>query len=247
MEKIKFFGLSLLLLALLNSELLRAQGDSYIIVHVVNPEGVEIASIKGLSSIYHNEVDIYIDDQCCCSGIRREEDCNWQWYIPPGEHIIKVKFNGKTLEESVNITPEETKRLVFVFPREEIDIKSMLYSSCTDSFSDSFQWTCVFFGTTLRTAWDHFDPSVDHISVHFGGTPGRQHTSTIEGNANFYFSPYEATSQVYLSTSVEGTGDYKSVQSIWITGSYEWTEETHVPASAEYSYWYLQNEGYGHN
>ena len=114
-------GLMVLLLSFPNAQ---AQGEtSYIIVHALNPEGVEIASIEGMDP---HCVEIYDGDALIGYGAYNEETFNKPIEISPGPHTIKAKFNGMTKEQTIILNPDETKVLVFTFEREEFDLLGYL-------------------------------------------------------------------------------------------------------------------------
>lgn len=95
----------------------QAQSDtSYIIVHALNPEGVEIASIEGMEPYC---VRIYDGDRFIGYGSYNEETHNKPIEISPGTHIIKVYFNGMTKEQNVTLNHGETETFTFTFDRTE--------------------------------------------------------------------------------------------------------------------------------
>lgn len=89
---------------------MRAQA-AYIIVHAHNPEGVEIASIQGMGPHWEYSVGIYDGEWSIGHGASSAENHNKPIWISSGTHIIKVKFNGMTKEQTVTLTPNETKIL----------------------------------------------------------------------------------------------------------------------------------------
>ena len=88
--------------------------NSYIIVHAHNPEGVEIGSIQSMGQ---NSVQIFDGDTYLGSGCYDAQSHNNPFTISPGAHTIKVKFNGMTLEENMDLLSDRTKVLIFTFPR----------------------------------------------------------------------------------------------------------------------------------
>jgi hypothetical protein len=64
---------------------------SYIIVHALNPEGIDIASIQGMGQY---SVEIYDSDNLIGYGAYNAESHNRPIPIPAGTHTIKVEFNG---------------------------------------------------------------------------------------------------------------------------------------------------------
>ena len=74
-----FFWMLPLLVVLPNYRVLRAQENSYIIIHALNPEGVEIASIEGMGP---GCVAIFDGDTCIGYGIHNEDQCNRPITVP---------------------------------------------------------------------------------------------------------------------------------------------------------------------
>lgn len=91
-------------------------GMAYIIVHALNPEGIEIASIDGMSQY---SVEIYDGDTFIGYGAYNAETHNRPIQILTGTHTIKAKFNGITLEKTVNLNFGETEVVTFTFERVE--------------------------------------------------------------------------------------------------------------------------------
>ena len=94
-------------------------GTSYIIVHAVNPEGIEIASIEGMNRY---SVRIYDEDTLIGYGAHDSETHNQPLAISPGSHRIKAVFNGMTLERDIDIQEGELGVIEFVFDREELNV-----------------------------------------------------------------------------------------------------------------------------
>jgi len=117
---------------------------SYIIVHALNPEGVEIASIEGMD---YYDIEIYDGDTLIGYGSSSAENHNIPIEISSGTHIIKAKFNGMTKEQSVTLNPSETKVLTFTFNRTVFDLINAIESVST-TMNDSFEPTPG--GTTFR-------------------------------------------------------------------------------------------------
>jgi RHS repeat-associated protein len=108
----------------------RAAQSSYIIVHCHNPEGKEINSIEGL---WGNEVEIYDGDAFIGFGAHNSFTHCQPIPIAPGNHAIKVKFNGMTLEQNITLESNTTRVLTFVFERRDWDFISILDSIGTVS------------------------------------------------------------------------------------------------------------------
>ena len=114
------------------------EGASYIIVHVLNPEAIEIASIDGMSPY---RVEIYDGDALIGYSAHNNETYNKPIAISPGTHTIKVEFNGMTFEQNVNLELGETKVITFTFERTEFYLADYIDSiggSYTVSISREF-------------------------------------------------------------------------------------------------------------
>lgn len=133
-ELVKIFTLSALGALLLFSSFVHAQSQtSYIIVHALNPESIEIGSIVSTfpEGCERNSVDIYCDNTLIGYGaedLTSNEDKTNNYYNKPfpvssGWHEIKVKFNGVVLTQTADLNAGETKVLVFEFERTEYDLK----------------------------------------------------------------------------------------------------------------------------
>ena len=103
------------------------QAASYIVVHVHNPEGVEINSIW-----YGGGPDfavIYDGESVIATGPEDAYTHHQPIPISPGRHVIRAKFNGMTLEQGITLAEGETRTLIFTFKRTEIDVPSLLSGS----------------------------------------------------------------------------------------------------------------------
>lgn len=159
-----------LLVFLLSFSVIQAEAQtSYIIVHAHNPEGVEIASIQGMSQ---NSVKIYDGDALIGYGAYNAETHNKPIAISPGGHTIKAKFNGMTLEQNININAGQTQVLTFTFERTHwdgtiygISLIRNYYSEISGSFDGYYPDTWVeditidetrqFAKTSVRFACSH--------------------------------------------------------------------------------------------
>jgi len=107
----------LLMSLILMSGLAAAQAqESYIIVHALNPEGVEINSIIG------QYVEIFDGEDFIGYTPCNSETHNVPIPIAPGTHTIKAKFNGMELSQNINLQEGETKVITFAFERTEFDL-----------------------------------------------------------------------------------------------------------------------------
>lgn len=133
---------------------------SYVIVHALNPEGIEIASIKGIS---HQSVEIYDGDTLIGYGAYNEETHNKSIPILTGTHIIKTKFNGITKEQKINLNPDETKTVIFTFERTEFDLWDKIPKSYQTTVDISGSWV----GRTPLTEDVAQDNLGWYLRVHF--------------------------------------------------------------------------------
>ncbi len=105
-------------------------GSANIIVHCHNPEEKEIASIQGMGQ---NSVEIYDGDTLIGYGAYNIATHNQPILISTGNHTIKVKFNGITMEQNININNGETQALTFTFNRISRDYGEIYDYSKTES------------------------------------------------------------------------------------------------------------------
>jgi hypothetical protein len=123
---VKTLSLIVLTAFLLSFSVAQAQPEtSYIIVHALNPEGIEIASIEGMDP---NCVEIYDGDTLIGYGAHNAETYNRPIAVSPGVHTIKVKFNRMTLSQDINLRQNETKILTFTIERVEWRFREYLDS-----------------------------------------------------------------------------------------------------------------------
>jgi hypothetical protein len=98
-----------------------SEDASYIIVHALNLEGIEIASIEGMAP---HCVGVYDGDTLIGHSAHNEETCNQPIAISHGAHTIKVVFNGIELNQNINIQEGETIVITFTFSRTIYDLIS---------------------------------------------------------------------------------------------------------------------------
>jgi hypothetical protein len=117
--------------------------DSYITIHALNPEGIELGSIQTSGDVQTwlsgEPALIFIDTEGVFSSPTHEiedfydEFYNWfshNWPIPisAGTHTITAYFNGIEKEQVVNIEPGETRAITFTFERTEFDLLEWINS-----------------------------------------------------------------------------------------------------------------------
>jgi PKD repeat protein len=98
--------------------------DAEIVVHAVNPEGIEIASIKGMNP---NCVGIFADDLLIGYSPSDTSSYNKPLAIEAGQHTIKALFNGIELTQEIVLEKGEKKNVVFIFPRTQFDVRPYIY------------------------------------------------------------------------------------------------------------------------
>jgi hypothetical protein len=111
--------------------------DSYIIVHALNPEGVEIVSIKGMDS---QSVEVYDGPILIGYGAYNEETSNKLVAISAGEHTIEVRFNGMVLQQEIEVNAGETEVSVFTFERTTFDVWAKIPESQETTVAISGSW-----------------------------------------------------------------------------------------------------------
>ncbi|TBR20148.1 PKD domain-containing protein, partial [bacterium] len=121
--------------------------NSCIIVHALNPQGVEIASIEGVGP---DSVKIYDGESLIGYGAYNNETHNKPIAIPEGTHVIKAVFEGAELTQDIILQQGETKVIVFTFDyQKRLDAignynLSYFESSvriCTDQWWSNWEWT----------------------------------------------------------------------------------------------------------
>jgi hypothetical protein len=93
--------------------------NSFIVVNGNNPEGKEINDIPGVG----NAVEIFSDNVSI--GFTGSNVIS----INSGYHLIKVEFNGMSLEQAIDIKAGETRYLIFTFTRILYDLWSKIPES----------------------------------------------------------------------------------------------------------------------
>jgi len=123
------------------------EGVSYIVVYALNPEGIEIASIEGMTP---HCVEIYDGNTLIGYGAHDNETYNKPIAISPGAHTIKVTFSGITLQQNINVQEEKTRNITFTFDRTKIDTPSLLHrtiSVAPAQEAPEVEWTKTFGGS----------------------------------------------------------------------------------------------------
>ena len=220
----------------LNDHVAKNTGGSHIIVHALNPEGVEIASIEGM---HPNCVEIYDGDKLIGYGAHDNETYNKPIAISPGNHTIRVIFNGMTLERNIDIQPGEVKELTFIFKRVELDITW----SIDESIEGSVSWPLIedappqpvekrsgslfiaeFFAYVPNWLTPSYEPWI---------------SAQVEGRASFHLDNTYCSGSSSISGSASGAYcDLYAYVGVFLRR--EGVYPIDIPAREDFTYWYSQ-------
>jgi PKD repeat protein len=207
--------------------------EAYIIVHALNPEGMEIGSLAGPTS-----VEIFDGEHRIGYGAYSEETFNQPITVSPGLHTITVEFNGAGLSTDIEVESGETRALVFVFDREEIDAPALM----TDSRSDAWQRT---WAGVCPTTWGFNMAAPDEqnpvLRAWYGCYKYRDTTATLEGDGHFRFSPTEAVSEISVLATIQVDHPEEPGGVSRVEGNYNWNNPVSIPPSPVYHEWFVQN------
>jgi hypothetical protein len=206
---------------------------SYIIVHALNPEGIEIASIEGMDPY---SVQIYDGDTLIGYSAHDNETYNKPIEISPGAHTIKVKFNGMELSQNIDLQKGEVKVLTFTFERTEFDISRWIDSLNIEA-ERSFKGPSVSYKLITLIL------NSSYLAVGIGKTPG-------EGRAYVHVSGNEALQEATAWGSgfaVVGEGGgvaiVRSVDNFTVRLDPAYVSFP-LPTEDGFNYWYSQSYKY---
>lgn len=225
------------------------EGVSYIIVHALNPEGIEIASIKQVPwEPPTAPVDIYDETTLIGHGAHDNDTYNKPIAISPGAHTIRVEFNGMTLEQSVNIQEEETEVLTFTFDRTEYPIGSWINGLGVDG--EVAVSTSAFLNASETCSVQKYQVHPDlRLSVSFNAgietETGKYSNVSYDGVAKVSLGSHSYYESWRSDFSCSGNTNV----SVHRVGLYEGTLDP-VPCSfasphSEFENWYVQNIQHG--
>jgi pimeloyl-ACP methyl ester carboxylesterase len=239
-QSLKPCSLIALIAFLLSFSVAQAQsGTSYIIVHALNPEGIEIASIEGMDS---HCVEIYDGDILIGYGAHDNETYNKPIAISSGAHTIKVKFNGMELSQDINLQEGETRILTFTFERTEIE--GILSQSMSDSAREvekhegpTSVWGAVSVGKTTPNRFYAIMP----ISYSVGEGGGLR---TLESSATWTLSPTSFNVDIYGSGLLEGdiSGGFSAIE---LSAAPAARFPVSIPADSNFDRWFAQSINVG--
>lgn len=163
---------------------------AYIIVHALNPERIEIASIEGMNP---DCIEIYDGDTLIGYGAHNNETYNKPIAISPGTHNIRVKFNGIELTQNVNLQEGKTNIVTFVFSSTSFDLNSYIYNCELHSFI-SGSWS----GKTDRIDDTERHPYINWwTNTHFEEPADCGRYGSYTGEATLQFSLSETSYDWY--------------------------------------------------
>ena len=221
------------LLVLLSSEIAGAQGlgTSYIIVHALNPEGVEIGSIEGMGLHFW---PVYDGDSQIGYIAHNEETHNQPISISSGVHTIKVEFNGMILEQNVTLEPGETKQLVFIFNRVEINNNVLSFSLSDTAYGEKTMDGL----TNIRADWTgtNFDDSFLGPSGKVASY-GRYCTYYLNASGTVTSTPTSFVADISMELSADDSNSY-----VLQLLSCNLAVKKHLAdATTNFDFWYSQN------
>jgi len=212
--------------------------SAYIVVHAHNPEGVEIASIQGMDPYC---VQIYDGDSPIGYGAYNAETHGKPIKILAGAHTIKVKFNGITLEQNVNLNPNETQSLIFTFERTSVNILSYFdfnesNSITQETYVSGYGWVYassdspVYIGSITRpNTWVYTAILRQEIQATETITPS--FLTVVASATSSLISEYEGIG-IDLLRLRAGTAVYKTI-SIPSQNFNEWWIQNHITTVSE--------------
>src|SRR3989338_1565264 len=236
---IKALALSTLssFLFFLSSYFVHAQAqDAYIIVHALNPEGIEIASIDGVS---RNSVEIYDGNSFLGYSAYDQWTHNQPIAIIPCAHTIRAVFNGITLEKNIYLQPAETKEAVFIFRRAVFDLPAYIYECNLSSFIQG-SWS----GITLRIEDDkRFSYNQWGTNVHFEDPYSGSGSYSAAARLQFSLSgiDYNWYNYAYYDIYINPVADRPPETPYWAASTFTDSGNYLVPSrNIDFVDWYVQ-------
>jgi parallel beta-helix repeat protein len=179
----------------------KAEPQTYVIVHALNPERIEIASIEGMNP---DCVEIYDGDTLIGYSAYNNETYNKPLAISPGTHNIGVKFNGMKLTQNIDFQEGKTQIVTFIFSRISFNLNFYIYDCDLHSFI-SGSWT----GKTPR-----IDDTDEHPYTNWGTNThfeepadcGRSGSYTGEARLQFTLSGTSYDWYNYASYTINAHG-----------------------------------------
>jgi hypothetical protein len=145
--------------------------NSYIVVHVVNPEGVEIGSIDlSHDGQYTNEPAVIFadsDPSPIASSAHNESTHNVPIALSAGTHTIRAEYNGMKKQQVLTLAPGETHVVTFSFERTEFDLVGWIESrsfprAVEDRWQDWHAYLSIAGFPSPTESFDHWLVQVDY-------------------------------------------------------------------------------------
>ena len=241
--------------------------ESYIVVHALNPEGVEIGSIEGMPG-FSFSVELFDGTDFIGYSPYNAETHNVPIPIAPGTHTIKAKFNGMELSQNMTLQEGEAKVVTFTFGRTEFDLSGLIDGldfnadlEINREFHLSYSESDPYNFDNMRVddsylvnipdeygGWNLFVAGAARIEYHFGGE------ASMSGM-------YKAIAEVQLSST--GYYEYLFAQhQLWeVSGNYQpslgsiagWGQRhsagsfspINIPVYTSFHSWFIQFIGSG--
>jgi hypothetical protein len=149
-----------MLIVLSGHSAVRGQQNAYIVVHAINPEGIEISSIEGMNKY---SISVYDGNSLIGFSGYNSKTTNRPIGISPGTHSITAIFNGITGRETITIEPNEIKIITFLFDRTEFDLAGYLdnFQGSSEEMSRAESWDAPGSEFASEVSPDPFNPCVD--------------------------------------------------------------------------------------
>jgi len=219
--------------------------NAKIIVHCHNPEGKEIASIKGMDS---ESVQIYDGNILIGYGAYNSETHNKPIEVSAGTQArtIRAVFNGMTKEQTITLNLSETKELTFTFERTEFDLIPLLANIFGGEISVGHDKNYTDMWAPEEWIWNIYEEGNFKVQEHFGFFRA---VGTSKGSAyikydgwNFcagawgYSDMTDCTYILYSSAQI-----YNSIH-IWSKYLYsDYIAENLIPSQTGFDYWIIQS------
>jgi len=214
--------------------------DSYIIVHALNPEGIEIGTIEPVGQFcaeLFDGTDLFIG-----SSAYNAETHNVPIPIAPGTHTIRARFNGMTLEQGVNLEPGRTQILTFVFDRTEVsNVDLFTMPETTNSASgvknDIYSYA-YFWGDCMSSS-----PFYIHNITAFGSYSPSSKTGSMTVQGKWWCDPISVNVEGMASSTVTGEPSESRVASVQLRVDIvrHTPLQINIPYPVLFYTWYVQN------
>lgn len=169
---------------------------SYLLVHALNPEGVELSTLRHAPHFWEDLLSVYVD------GHRLYPDAVGAYACcqPAGAHTVRAEFNGMSKEESIVLDWGETRSITFVFDRTEFDLAGVI------------QGIDLSYDASVSGTFDLEDPCIDNYATSFEDRDGGEVADA--GAYASAFTPWED-----LGYLVRVQGAYSASASLSVKGT----------------------------